>query len=160
LIPDKAEHSLIWVLWHIARIEDITMNILIDDGDQIYHREGWKEVLDSPIHYTGNQITPEDMLLLTNRINPVDLLEYRDAVGRRTQNIVKAISWERLKESVTQKGLDRIVNEGAVLAESVELLAYWGKKKRYQLLLMPPTRHLMVHLNEAYQLRNLIRKTS
>jgi hypothetical protein len=159
LIPGNAEHSLIWILWHIARIEDITMNILVAEKDQIYLEERWKEHIDSPIDYTGNQITPEDLKMLTNSVNPVDLFECRDAVGRGTQNIVKAISEKRLAENVSQRGLDRIVTEGAVLSESVELLDYWGKKKIYQLLLMPPTRHLMVHLNEAYNLIKKIRKS-
>jgi hypothetical protein len=159
LIPGNAEHSLIWILWHIARIEDITMNILVADKDQIYLKEGWKERIDSPIDYTGNQITQEDLKMLTNSVNPVVLLEYRDAVGRGTQNIVKTISEERLAENVSQLGLDRIVTEGAVLPESVDLLAYWGKKTIFQLLLMPPTRHMLVHLNEANYLRKKIRKS-
>ena len=156
VIPEKGEHSLIWIVWHIARIEDITMNILVEDKNQVYIEGGWRDSLDPPIHYTGNQISHEDLISLTNTVDPKVLLDYRDAVGRRTQDIVKGLSKDRLGENVTQQGLDRIVKEGAVLPESVELLAYWGKKRIYQLLLMPPTRHLMVHLNEAYQLRKMI----
>jgi hypothetical protein len=33
------------------------------------------------------------------------------------------------------------------------LLDYWGKQKVAGLLLMPATRHLMVHLNEAVRLK-------
>jgi len=157
-IPDGEEHSLIWILWHISRIEDITMNILVQDTEQIYHQEDWKEILGSPIHYTGNQIRPDDLLKLTSSIDPQKLQDYRDAVGRKTRDVVEEISSDRLSQNVSPQGLERIVNEGAVLPESRELLAYWGKRKVYQLLLMPPTRHLMVHLNEAMNLKEIIRK--
>ncbi|MFN8561464.1 MAG: hypothetical protein U0703_07560 [Anaerolineae bacterium] len=28
-IPASLEHSVAWIMWHIARIEDVTMNLLI-----------------------------------------------------------------------------------------------------------------------------------
>ena len=37
-IPPKGEHSIVWNIWHLARIEDVTMNILVAGGDQILHR--------------------------------------------------------------------------------------------------------------------------
>jgi len=32
-IPLKGEHSIIWIFWHIARIEDVTMNLLVAGSD-------------------------------------------------------------------------------------------------------------------------------
>jgi hypothetical protein len=157
-VPPGSEHSLIWILWHISRIEDITLNLLIDGGNQVYKEKDWQDRLASPIHDTGNQITAEDHLALTRDVDPDTLHLYRDEVGRKTRSIVSQLNLERLGESVSQDGLNRIIDEGAVLPESVELLAYWGRKKIYQLLLMPPTRHLMVHLNEAITLKELIKK--
>jgi hypothetical protein len=40
-----------------------------------------------------------------------------------------------------------------VLPEDRELLAYWGKRKLDDLSLIPPTRHLIVHLNEAWSIK-------
>jgi len=152
-IPQGNDHSLIWILWHISRIEDITMNILIAERDQIYIKNGWKDKLASPIHYTGNQINDNDLVALSQSIDPDLLHEYRIEVGRQTQVIVSGLTIERLSDKVAPSNLERILREGAVLAESEELLAYWGNRKIYQLLLMPPTRHVLVHLNEALDLR-------
>ena len=157
-IPAGTEHSLIWILWHISRIEDITINILIADDEQIYIQDNWISRLASPIHYTGNQINQTDLVRLSEFINPDDLQDYRNAVGEQTRSIVTNITIERLSERVAPSGLARIVKEGAVLPESVELLTYWGNRKIYQLLLMPPTRHLLVHLNEAWDLRQKLEK--
>jgi hypothetical protein len=152
IIPPKEEHSLIWILWHISRIEDITLNILVDEGDQLYLERGWKEKIGSEIHYAGNMISTRDLDALNSSVYPSQLFFYRDAVGKRTREIVAGLTPERCNQKVSPQGLERLVEEGAVLPESEELLDYWGKRKIYQLLLMPPTRHLLVHLNEANRL--------
>ncbi len=38
LIPDGEEHSLVWIIWHLSRIEDVTMNLLVAERDQIFHK--------------------------------------------------------------------------------------------------------------------------
>ena len=34
-IPNNTEHSIAWCLWHLARIEDVTMNLLVAGGPQL-----------------------------------------------------------------------------------------------------------------------------
>ena len=38
-IPPKAEHSIAWVFWHLTRIEDITMNLLVAGTAQLFEKE-------------------------------------------------------------------------------------------------------------------------
>jgi hypothetical protein len=35
-VPPGEEHSLTWIMWHLARIEDVTMNVLVAGGAQEY----------------------------------------------------------------------------------------------------------------------------
>ena len=155
-IPENQDHSLIWILWHISRIEDVTMNILIADGVQVYHHNGWKQKLNAAIHHTGNNINDTDVLALSQQVNSDQLFEYRIEVGRQTRRIVSTLSREELAQKVSRDRLDRILDEGAVLQGSEELITYWSRRKIFQLLLMPPTRHLLVHLNEALALKKLL----
>ena len=150
--PDKKDYSLIWILWHISRIEDVTMNVLVADGSQVYSRGQWKKKMASPIDHVGNLINPGDLLNLTLSVDLESLFDYRDAVGRQTRSIVSKLGVMELGQKVQPDLLVRLVDEGAVLPEAEELLNYWGKRKIFELLLMPPTRHLMSHLNEAYSL--------
>ncbi len=53
-IPPKGEHSIAWVLWHMTRIEDMTMNVLVAGGSQVFCRENWPERLGVAINDTGN----------------------------------------------------------------------------------------------------------
>ena len=152
-LPQGEDHTLVWILWHISRIEDITMRVLIADTEQEYLHGGWVDELASPIHHTGNNAPSADMHSLTKEIAPALLLSYRDAVGRNTRELVKTLEWDHLRMKVEPNRLERLVKESAVLPEAEDLLAYWGKRKIYELLLMPPTRHLMVHLNEAWTIK-------
>ena len=77
-------------------------------------------------------------------------------VGRQTRHIVRGLELEGLDLKVQPDRLDRLANEGVVLPDAERLLDYWGKRKIFEMLLMPPTRHLMTHLNEAYSLRRLL----
>lgn len=44
-IPKGGSHSVAWVIWHIARIEDVTMNVLLADSSQVFHRGNWPNKL-------------------------------------------------------------------------------------------------------------------
>jgi len=155
-ISEKEEHSLIWILWHISRIEDVTMNILVADGVQVYHRDNWESKLNSPIQHTGNTIQDDDLYALSRQVNPDQLFSYRIAVGRQTRRVIENLPREDLAKKPTPNRLERLLTEGAVIPEAEILIKYWSRRKIYQLLLMPPTRHLMVHLNEANSLRKTL----
>jgi hypothetical protein len=49
-IPPKGEHSIAWILFHIARIENITMNLLVAGDPPQYSREKWEQRLHATIH--------------------------------------------------------------------------------------------------------------
>lgn len=152
-IPPDQEHSLLWILWHISRIEDITMNILVGNNDQIYFRQDWVKKLNAPIYHSGNEMSANDIRILSNDVDLDQLFYYRNAVGQETIRIVGDLTTEILSGKPGNDQLDLILNEGAVLPEAKVIIEYWSRRRIFQLLLMPPTRHLMVHLNEANDLR-------
>jgi hypothetical protein len=45
------------------------------------------------------------------------------------------------------------MKEGAVLPEAMEIINYWSSKTIAGLLLMPATRHCILHLNEAERIK-------
>ena len=40
-IPQNCDHSVAWTIWHIARIEDIAMNMLVAGTPQIMIQDNW-----------------------------------------------------------------------------------------------------------------------
>ena len=146
------DQSIAWKLWHSTRIEDITMNILIAGEPQILYSGNWLEKMGISVHDTGNAMDQKEIEVFSNSIDMQALRDYRIAVGRKTRNIIKSLKAEDLKKRVESERLQRIMEEEAVVEEARWLIDYWGKKTFSGLLLMPATRHNLVHLNESMRI--------
>lgn len=153
-IPVNCEHSIAWLIWHIARIEDVTMNMLVAGDPQLLHHDGWLERMEVTPRDTGNAMTEEGVVDLSNTVDLEELRAYRVAVGRRTREIVNRLSPEDLKRKVSPVRLQKVMDIGAVIEAARGLIEYWGKRDIAGLLLMPATRHNFVHLNEALRLKH------
>lgn len=152
-IPRGSEHSITWNIYHIARIEDVTMNMLIAGTQQVIHRDNWLERMNADIYDTGNMTSIEKVRELSVTIDISALRAYRAAVGRRTREVVKGIQPQDLKTKVDAQRIEDIRKSGAVVAAASDLLDYWSKRNIAGLLLMPATRHNLVHLNESLRLK-------
>lgn len=152
-IPAGCEHSVLWCIWHIARIEDVAMNVLVADSAQVLHQENWRDRLNTPFEHTGNAMDVGDVEILNKAINVDALRAYRVAVGRKTRKIVKGLPPGTLKEKVDPSRIQRVREAGAVLESASGIIDYWRKRNIAGLLLMPATRHNLVHLNEATRLK-------
>lgn len=157
MVTSKDE-TIAWALWHIARLEDLTMNLLVSGGEQVWNRE-WARRLGTAVADTGNAMSDDQIMELSKALRPAELLQYRSAVGRRTRQIVEGLTADNMKREVRKEDLKRIREEGGVTAQedSVWLLDYWEKKDVAGLLLMPPTRDPMLHLNDCCKWKQQIR---
>ena len=156
IMSASKDETIAWTIWHIARIEDLTLNILVANSEQIFNLE-WKERLNAVCSDTGNALTDDEIMLLSKNINTAELLAYRSAVGKRTREIVDSLTINDIRRKVSQCGLDKIKSDGGVTKDSEWLLDYWGQKDVAGILLMPPTRHVMLHLNDCCKLKLQIR---
>ncbi len=158
LMPTNKDETIAWVLWHIARIEDLTVNMLIADKKQIFNEE-WKKRLNVSISDTGNAMSDDEIMELSRNINIDELLRYRREVAKRTREVVMDLKASDMKRKVLPGALMDIQAVGGVTEhpDSIWLLDYWGKKDVAGILLMPPTRHVMLHLNDCCKWKEHIR---
>jgi hypothetical protein len=152
-IPQNDEHSVAWLIWHIVRIEDVTMNVLVAGLAQIMHRDNWLARMKIELRHTGNLMSEDEVTQLSAAIDMQALRAYRVAVGRGTREIVRQLQPGELTQKVNPLRLEQLMVEGAVIEEARDLINYWGKRSIAGLLLMPATRHNPVHLNEAQRLK-------
>lgn len=152
-IPPKDEHSIAWIIFHIARIEDITMNMLIAGTAQVYKRDKWAKKLKSTIHHSANKMDTNSVRILSSSLDMDALREYRLSVGKRTREIVRKIRPEEFSQKVEPVRLEKLLKEGAMIEDAMEIIDYWSKRTIAGLLLMPPTRHNFLHLNEAFRIK-------
>lgn len=158
VMPTRKDETIAWVLWHIARIEDLTMNILVAREEQVFNQD-WRERLNSRITDTGNALTDDEIMELSRTINTEQLICYRNAVAHKTRDIIRSLSAADLKRRVRQDDIDKILSVGGVTQQenSIWLLDFWGKKDVAGILLMPPARHVMLHLNDCCKWKEFIR---
>lgn len=150
IMPTNKDETIAWVLWHIARIEDLTINILVARKDQIFN-EDWKKKLNVSITDTANALSDNEIIDLSKNINIDKLISYRNEVARNTRKVVSDLSSEDMKRCIVRDDLDKILELGGVTKQqdSIWLLDFWSKKDVAGILLMPPTRHVMLHLNDC-----------
>lgn len=158
IMPKPKDETIAWVIWHIARIEDLTMNMLVAGRNQLFNEE-WKSRMNVSITDTGNALTDDEIMYLSHSINIKELLRYWNAVSKSTKEIIHMLHDDDMKQKVSEVDLKRILDIGGVTEQkdSIWLLDFWGKKDVAGILLMPPTRHVILHLNDCCKWKEHIR---
>lgn len=159
IILGNEEHSIAWMIWHIARIEDITMNLLVAGRPQVFSEGLWQERIRAKICDTGSAMNTDEIASFSTALDMQALRAYRTTVGCRTREIIPQLEAKTLKQKVAPARLEKIYAERAVAAEASWLVDYWGSRTFAGLLLMPATRHNFVHLNEAMRMKQMAQKT-
>ncbi|WP_455684954.1 DinB family protein [Thomasclavelia sp.] len=158
IMPTKKDETIAWVLWHITRIEDLTTNMLIAKENQIFDQT-WQRRLNVSITDTGNALDDDEIMYLSKNINIDELICYRNTVSKNTWEIVKNLTNDDMKRKIDLNDLNRILNVGGLTTDedSIWLLDFWGKKDVAGIILMPLTRHIMLHLNDCCRWKEMIR---
>jgi hypothetical protein len=152
-IPPKDGHSIAWLIWHIARCEDITMNLLVANSPQVLRKGKWLRRMKITACDTGNAMNKADIAEFSRTVDCVALRAYRVAVGRRTREIIKRLEPAQLRQKIEPARMRRVMDEGAVVPAAHGIADYWASRNIAGLLLMPATRHNLIHLNEALRLK-------
>lgn len=157
-VPPKFEHSIVWLIWHIARCEDAAFNIAVRNGQQVLVEGNWTERMGISAADSGNAMDEDEILVLSREIYIPALRAYRLAVGQQTREIVMNLTVGDLKKSGGTAALERYRTEGVVLEPAWGIAEYWSNSTAMGLMLMPATRHNMVHLNEAFKIKKKLVK--
>ena len=152
-IPPKMDHSIAWIVWHLARCEDVTINMLVAGTDQVFAQQDWKAKLNVPFVHTGNELDVQEIMRFSQAVDLAYLLEYRIAVGRSTRRVVSQLTSLELGQKVATDRIKQVRQSGIVTPEADGIVNYWSKRTIAGLLLMPPTRHCFLHLNEAMRVK-------
>ena len=141
-------------------IEDITSSIFINNDNQIFNIE-WQKKLGTAVSDTGNAMTAQEIIEFSKDMNLQELMNYRNAVGRKTRNIIENLYASDMKRKFSDKQTQRVLNEGGVTEhpDSIWLKDFWGKKTVAGIFLMPTTRHQIVHINDCRNILDRYRRT-
>ncbi|MCL1927109.1 MAG: DinB family protein [Syntrophorhabdaceae bacterium] len=158
--PTGKNETIAWHLWHITRIEDLTGNLLIAEQSQVFSDE-WMARLNVTVKDTGNAMTDRQIISFSEQVNKHELTNYRNAVGCQTRKILQSLNPSDLKRKPRAEYLARLVGEGGLLEskKSIWLKDFWGRHTVAGLILLPLTRHQMMHLPDSITIKQFIKET-
>jgi len=152
--PTPGGNSLAWLLWHMARTEDVTVNLVVVDGRQVFDAT-WARRMNVGRPDIGTGMTDEEVRDLGESLDITTAREYRNAVGRRTREIVAARGPGYLEGIVVAADVARATAAGAIGARAEWLVPFWQDQSRAKRLATVGITHNALHLGEAQMVRSL-----
>jgi hypothetical protein len=169
-------NSLVWVLWHMARIEDVAVNLVIAAAPQVLD-EAWARRMNVDARHHGSGMTDAEVDDLTMNADIDGVRAYRSAVGRRTREVVRALPSDAWDEIIGLEDLARAAVTGAFhvrdqydgyrpapgerVEDAVRWFAArsrkfpWQDRSRWQQLASSAAGHMILHHGEAITIRGL-----
>jgi hypothetical protein len=156
--PAEGVNSIIWLLWHMARTEDASVNLVVTNGRQVLD-DDWDRRLGLRWRHIGTGMTDEEVSEVTRLADLATVRAYRDAVGRRTREVVRGLPPAAWDEAVTLADTSRAAAAGAFgpNASWVNGVGFkpWQDQSRAARLAGAALRHNALHLGEAVTIRGL-----
>jgi hypothetical protein len=151
--PREDLNSLAWLMWHIARAEDIMVNQVLNGRAQIFE-DGWAKRLGITRRDFGIGMTSAEVAELTRQIDVGALREYRDAVGRRTREIVSSFKAPDWDGQVSAEGMQAAADAGGFGVRTEGLLKAFTGRPRTAVLTGIALFHPAGHMGEAATVRS------
>ena len=114
-------NSIAWLVWHLARFEDVGVNRLFDDRPQVLDEPAacWPQRMGVPLRDVGVGMTDGEVTDLTAAIDIAALSAYSAAVGERTRLVAESLPPAAWSEIVDQDRLRLVLfAEGALRPEA------------------------------------------
>jgi hypothetical protein len=154
--PGPGLNSIAWILWHMARLEDVAVNVLVAGGSQVIAEDDWADRLRLPHTALGTGMDDAEVDGVSRQVDTAALLDYRMAVGRRTRDVMARLEETDLDQTVDAARVSELVTRGSIAAPAAWLVDVWQGQPLHFFLLMPATAHNFMHLGEAWCVRGLL----
>ena len=152
--PREDLNSLAWVMFHISRAEDIFVNTILGARTQLFDDESWAKRLAITRRDFGIGMTSPEVTELTRQIELAALHEYRDAVGRRTRDVVGSFKPQDWDGTVAADAVQRAASEGAFGIRTEQIVKAFPGRPRSAMLSGIALFHSAGHLGEAATVRS------
>jgi len=151
--PDEHTNSIVWLLWHMARSEDVGINLMLVGESQVLDEQDWAQRMNVPDRDIGTGMTMQDVARISEQADPSAVRAYRRAVGNRTRTLVANVDWASLDETVPTQRIDSAISTGALRPAASWVESFW-RGQPLMFFLWLATGHNYMHLQEAFIARD------
>jgi DinB superfamily len=156
--PRADVNSIVWLLWHMARTEDVAVNLVVANRAQVFDAT-WARRMRVNRRDMGTGMTPGEVAELSERADVTAVRAYRTAVGVCTREVVAALPPERWDEILGLHDTTRAAAVGAFGPNDEWLDGVghlpWQDHTRGDQLGATAIRHNAGHIGEAVTVRAL-----
>jgi hypothetical protein len=150
--PREDLNSLAWLMFHIARAEDVFVNAFLAGRPHVFD-DAWSKRLGITRRDFGFGMTSAEVGELTQQVDIAALREFRDAVGQRTREIVGGFKPQDWQGTVEAQNVERAAADGS-LGRAAELFTKnMPGRPRAAVLSGAALMHSAGHMGEAVTVR-------
>jgi hypothetical protein len=158
LRPAAGVNSLVWLLWHMARTEDVAVNLVVAGRAQVFD-DDWARRMRVSRRDMGTGMTAAEVAELSDGADIAAVRAYRSAVGIRTREVVRTLGCEAWDETLGLEDTTRAAAVGAFgpndeWTDGVGHRPWQGHSRGHQLG-QTAIRHNAAHIGEAITVRGL-----
>ena len=118
--PKAGCNSIIFILWHLARAEDILITSILRNSKEVYESEGWQERLGTPVKESGFQYNTTQ--LQSWPMPKVEIVQrYASSVREKTIALLSSLDGTKLSE-VARPG-HKYYTVGSILSHLITEIA-------------------------------------
>ena len=150
--PREDLNSLAWLMFHIARAEDVFLNTLLAGRPQVFD-EPWAKRLGITRREFGFGMTSAEVNELTQQVDIAALREYRDAVGHRTREIVTGFKPQDWQGTIEAQAVERAAADGSLGRAAEAFGKNMPGRPRAAVLSGIALLHSAAHMGEATTVR-------
>jgi DinB superfamily len=111
-------NSLVWLLWHAARVEDAAVNRFVSDRPQVLVEENWLDRLEVERRDVGSGMTADEVESLSAAIDVPALKAYARAIADRSRAVAGGLAPAAWEEIVPPERVRAVVAHEALLVDA------------------------------------------
>lgn len=123
--PTLHANSIDWMVWHMARVEDNLVNLVLQNHDPIWQRDGWSERLAIPYSGAGAGMTMNEIRAM-GQIDVPLVMDYYRSIRNETsdyfENVMREDDLSRVIEHTNFRGWTGAGILGRLLCEEAQHL--------------------------------------
>ena len=150
--PREDLNSLAWLMFHIARAEDVFVNALLAGRPSVFD-DAWAKRLGITRRDFGFGMTSAEVNELTQQVDIAALREYRDAVGHRTREIVGGFNPQDWQGVIDTQAVERAAADGSFGRAAEPFRKNMPGRPRSAVLSTIALMHSAGHMGEAVTVR-------
>lgn len=148
--PGDQGNSIAWVIWHMARTEDVTIHAISRGQPQILVRDNWPDRIGMNELRQGTGFTDEEVAGFS-AVNVDEVEAYWQAVRAETEAWLEKLKPEDLEEETSKENAKAVKEKAPDIPDG--LIQFWGGRPVGFLLRFGVLWHHMQHIGEMQSIR-------